>query len=123
MESPLSPCREYQGHRHPDGYGYVPFGAKRFKASGASNGRRLVLLHRWVVEQVEGRSLASSEVVRHRCDNPPCFLYEHLIVGSQADNVEDMVVRGRSRRAEQHWNWKGGASRNFRLGRNRSRVL
>lgn len=116
---PTTPCREYRGNLHNFGYGYPPIGAQRLKPTGGKNGRRCVLLHRWVMEQVLGRPLASDEVVRHLCDNPPCFRYDHLALGTQDDNVGDMVEHGRSNRGERHWNWQGGHSRNFREGRNR----
>jgi len=35
-------------------------------------------------------------LVRHTCDTPPCCNPAHLVLGSQADNVADRVVRGRS---------------------------
>lgn len=35
-------------------------------------------------------------VIRHRCDNPACFNPEHLIEGTQQDNINDMQERGRS---------------------------
>lgn len=56
-----------------------------------------IMLHRWIVEKVEGRTLAPypEEVVRHTCDNPPCFLYEHLRCGTIADNNRDRDERGR----------------------------
>ena len=34
-------------------------------------------------------------VVRHECDNPPCFRPEHLKGGTQADNLADMTSKGR----------------------------
>jgi hypothetical protein len=33
--------------------------------------------------------------VLHRCDNRPCCNPSHLFIGTQADNVQDMVTKGR----------------------------
>lgn len=33
--------------------------------------------------------------IRHSCDNPPCCNPMHLLEGTQADNVQDMMRRGR----------------------------
>ncbi len=35
-------------------------------------------------------------VIRHKCDNTRCINPKHLEVGTQADNVQDRVLRGRS---------------------------
>lgn len=87
------PCREYRGCRNPDGYGVAPLGPPAFHRDGRRKGNKRVLVHRWVVEQVEG-PLQPGEVVRHDCDNPPCFLYEHLLRGTPGDNARDASDRG-----------------------------
>lgn len=33
-------------------------------------------------------------VVRHTCDNPPCCNPDHLLLGTQADNINDAAVQG-----------------------------
>lgn len=39
------------------------------------------------------------DIVRHTCDNPRCINPEHLVGGTQQDNMQDRLVRGR---------WSGG---------------
>lgn len=34
-------------------------------------------------------------VVRHTCDNPRCINPRHLILGTQQDNIDDMLARQR----------------------------
>ena len=81
---PLTPCREYRGVLDTNGYGRINRGKER-----PGRGRQPVLLHRWIMEQVTG-PLAPGVQVLHRCDNPPCFRFDHLFLGTQADNIADM---------------------------------
>ena len=34
--------------------------------------------------------------VCHKCDRPPCCNPDHLFVGTQLDNVADMLAKGRN---------------------------
>lgn len=51
-----------------------------------------------------GRPDLSGKVVRHTCDNPPCCNPAHLLTGTDADNAQDKVERGRAGapRGERH---------------------
>lgn len=53
--------------------------------------------HRLVFAQSKGLGLdaIAGKVVRHKCDNPACVNPEHLELGTQAENVLDMLKRGR----------------------------
>lgn len=86
-------CWEWLGARHPYGHGQIQDRATR----------RVVYVHRVVWEIANGRALAPGEVVRHSCDNPPCANPGHLLVGTQMQNMQDMIDRGRA------W-WQKGAS-------------
>ena len=56
---------------------------------------KLLKLSRFVYEQQHGK-IPAGMVVRHTCDNRACINLDHLILGTQADNVRDMMERGRS---------------------------
>src|SRR5262245_9118733 len=99
-----SPCREWQGPRNSKGYGVKytrgSYGVAERDALGLITGwsgnrrGRYVKVHRWVWEQIYGPIPEGMEVC-HRCDNPPCFLLEHLFLGTHADNMADAVAKQR----------------------------
>ncbi|QCG76468.1 deoxynucleoside-5 [Klebsiella phage vB_KpnP_FZ12] len=86
---PKGSCLEWQASRFSSGYGQFFADGKNHRA------------HRWLYEHVKGK-LSDGLVVRHTCDNPACVNIEHLEVGTQQDNINDKVRRGRQLRGENH---------------------
>lgn len=76
----LGRCWAWTGARDAEGYGY--FG---------SHDRA----HRLSLAMALGRPLRKGAIVMHRCDNPPCVRPSHLREASQAENVADMMAKGR----------------------------
>ena len=58
------------------------------------NSKRL-LAHRWVWEELIG-PIPAGMCLCHHCDVPACVNPKHLYVGTQADNMRDMVIRKRT---------------------------
>ena len=83
-----TPCREWRGPTSgPSGYG------SRW-GHGRRGGKRTI--HRWVMEVIHGKDAIAGKVVMHRCDNPICFRYDHLKIGTQKENMEDARRKGRT---------------------------
>lgn len=77
-------CWEWTAARHDNG-GY-----------GVMNiNRRAVRANRIALEIKHGRRILPDLKARHTCDNPPCCNPNHLIEGTQAQNINDMHERGR----------------------------
>jgi hypothetical protein len=77
-------CWEWTGEKNSKGYG-------RFTIY--RDGKRVRLLaHRLALALMLGREPIGS---RHSCDNPPCCRDDHLLEGTQTENMRDAVERGR----------------------------
>ncbi|MDR1893021.1 MAG: HNH endonuclease [Oscillospiraceae bacterium] len=60
------------------------------------NSGKRIHVSRYIYEQKNG-SIPANMVVRHKCDNRMCINPDHLEIGSQYENVHDMITRGRQR--------------------------
>lgn len=77
-------CWEWRGYRNRDGYGFTNYRDKPERA------------HRIAWTTAHG-PIPSGLCVMHRCDNRPCCNPGHLALGTNAQNVADMVSKGRQR--------------------------
>lgn len=68
----------------------------------ASINGRVRKLHRYRVELELGIDLPPSVVVRHVCDRRTCVARACLLPGTQRQNIDDAVARGRFVRGERH---------------------
>jgi hypothetical protein len=78
-----TPCRLWQGACDGKGYGVL---------SGNNLANKLVYAHRWVYALgtgIQPYEIPKGIVIRHLCDNPPCFRFSHLAPGTIADNNDD----------------------------------
>lgn len=82
--NPDTGCWEWALTLNRDGYGSIRW----------SRDEGMFLAHRAMYILCFGE-IPEGMVVRHSCDNPCCVNPEHLLLGTQRDNVADCVQRGR----------------------------
>lgn len=84
-------CWIWQGYIKPGkkpthNYGWVTFRGKQMNA------------HRAAFMLFKG-DIPDGQCVCHRCDVPECVNPDHLFLGTQRDNVHDMITKGRKAKA------------------------
>lgn len=86
-------CWNWMAGRSSNRYGCIKVGGKKGKDLKA---HRVQMI--WQGVEIDGK------VVRHRCDNPMCVNPKHLEVGTQYDNIQDMMQRNRNNQPSGEWN-------------------
>ena len=78
--------------------GVVSRGYGRFRL-----GYKTVYAHRFAYSLMHG-SIPDNMQICHHCDNPRCVKPSHLFLGTQSDNIQDSVTKGRwpNRQGEKH---------------------
>ena len=84
-------CWEWQGAKLIDGYGLFYLDSEN----------RTYRVHRLSWEFVNGK-IPKKLLVLHKCDNPPCIRPSHLFLGTNMDNTQDQLKKGRLIVGENH---------------------
>ena len=76
-------CWNWTGSTQSNGYGQTTFGGKRFLVHRVS---AIIWLHFDESSRLD---------ILHRCDNRICFNPKHLFIGTDLENIRDMMAKGR----------------------------
>lgn len=76
-------CHYWLGFLDKDGYGHFSIATSKH-----------ILAHRFAYMLHFG-DVIQNKLVLHRCDNPACVNPNHLFLGTQLDNMRDMIKKGR----------------------------
>ncbi len=80
-QGPKGECWEWQGLRYSGGYGRISFQNKSLKS------HRIALFG---LGDYDNPLMAC-----HTCDNPPCVRPDHLFAGTNLENTQDKMAKGR----------------------------
>ena len=83
-------CWMWRGERKGGSWDYGVL----YLISRTDGSHREVRAHRFAWELEHGE-IPEGMCVLHHCDNPPCVNEEHLFLGTNADNTQDCLLKGR----------------------------
>lgn len=86
-------CTEWHGAQTAAGYGIITYWEGERRTTSTA--------HKKVWELANG-PVPIGHVVMHTCDNPACVLLGHLKLGTQQDNIDDCISKGRAN----FWGWR-----------------
>jgi len=81
-------CMEWMACLSDNRYGAFITGSRTKRT------RKRYIAHRLSYELFVG-AIPKGKCVLHKCDNPKCVNPEHLFLGTQSDNMKDMIKKGR----------------------------
>ncbi len=87
-------CWIWEGNTNPNGYGLM------------TGYHKVRLAHRLSWIKHHKRDIPDGMGVLHHCDVPPCVRPDHLFLGTQRDNVRDMIEKGRAYQGHHPWSYK-----------------
>lgn len=76
-------CWNWKGNLFTNGYGQLGF---------VHRGSRLAHRYSYLIHN---GTVCNDNQVLHKCDNKKCVNPNHLFLGSQSDNIQDMINKGR----------------------------
>lgn len=101
MSAGAKKCWPWTGCIQSKGYGVIGYRC----ADGVD---RRFLAHRIAWMLSTGQTMLPEVQVMHRCDNRPCCNPRHLFPGTQSDNMQDMLSKGRGLRGTLNPSYKHG---------------
>lgn len=85
---PKGDCWEWSGTLSKEGYGFF--------CCRINNRRKNYLTHRMAIEITTNKLIPKGIYICHHCDNVKCVKsFIHLFMGTQKDNMRDMIAKGR----------------------------
>lgn len=91
-------CWNWNGALRWDGYGQFSCKGLSGKKSGTPASRASWIIH--------NGPIGADILVLHKCDNRKCVNPDHLFLGTNQDNMDDKISKGRGYSGIKHWKAK-----------------